>query len=781
MEPELREPGLPATARRATGTLRTGWTTGTCSAAAAKAATLALLTGLPQERVEVGLPRSPRRVTFEVARCRVGRGEAEASVVKDAGDDPDVTHGAELVARVAWAGGAGIRIESGAGVGVVTKPGLGLPVGGPAINPVPSAQITQAVWEALGEHACGLRVTISVPGGERLAKRTTNPRLGILGGISILGTTGIVRPFSTAAWRASVGQAIDVIAAQGLDTVVLSTGGRTERAAMRLYPDLEEVQFVEVGDFTGYALRRAVRRGLRRVAFVGMAGKLAKLAAGVLMTHWTRSRVEPDLLACLTQDAGGDPELVRAVAEANTARHAFELWAGAGLAGAYDRLCAQVARNLSRFVGGEPGGRGGAGRFRPARVRGEGPGVMGDGAGARIAVIGFGADGRLAAGGWTLLARASLVVGGRRHLERLAPPGVARVGFEDGLGAALDAIASCAGPVAVLASGDPGFFGIVRALAERFGPGSLTVVPALSSVAAAFARAGLPWDDALVVSVHGRDPRPALNACRAHPKVAVLTSPDFGPAEIARALSGLERRFVVAERLGEPGERVVEGDARETADRRWEDPNVVIVHDPRGGATPAGRGFPGRWTPKAWALPEEAFSRRAGLITKAEVRALALARLGPGVGDLVWDIGAGSGSVAVECARLGAAAVALDRDPAACEHVRRNAERHGVEVEVVCGEAPDALGSLPDPDAAFVGGGGAALPPILERCAARVSRTVVVALATLERVGVAEETLRRSGMAVEGTMLHACRLARLGDGHRLVGGNPIVVLSGVRR
>jgi cobalt-precorrin-5B (C1)-methyltransferase len=291
-------------------------------------------------------------VTFEVARCRVEPGEAEASVVKDAGDDPDVTHGAELVARVAWAGGARIRIEGGAGVGVVTKPGLGLPVGGPAINPVPRTQIAQAVREALGEHARGLRVTISVPGGERLARRTTNPRLGILGGISILGTTGIVRPFSTAAWRASVGQAIDVIAAQGLDTVVLSTGGRTERAAMRLFPDLEEVQFVEVGDFTGYALRRAVRRGLRRAAFVGMAGKLAKLAAGILMTHWTRSRVEPDLLACLTQDAGGDPELVRAVAEANTARHAFELWAGAGLAGAYDRLCAQVARNLSRFVGG---------------------------------------------------------------------------------------------------------------------------------------------------------------------------------------------------------------------------------------------------------------------------------------------------------------------------------------------------------------------------------------------------------------------------------------------
>jgi cobalt-precorrin-5B (C1)-methyltransferase len=161
-----------------------------------------------------------------------------------------------------------------------------------------------------------------------------------------------VRPFSTAAWRASVEQAIEVIAAEGLDTVVLSTGGRTERAAMRLYPDLDEVCFVEVGDFTGHALRRAAARRLARCVFVGMAGKLAKLGAGVLMTHWTRSRVDPDLLACLTADAGGHPDLVAAVGRANTARHAYELWAAAGLTAPCDLLCDQVAANLSRCCRG---------------------------------------------------------------------------------------------------------------------------------------------------------------------------------------------------------------------------------------------------------------------------------------------------------------------------------------------------------------------------------------------------------------------------------------------
>jgi cobalt-precorrin-5B (C1)-methyltransferase len=373
--PDLREPDLPRTAKAARRSLRPGWTTGTCAAAAAKAATAALLSGEPQTRVEVGLPRTGRRVAFAVERCTLdpaiasgatagpGGGWAEAVVVKDAGDDPDVTHGAHLTARVTLEAAPGVRLEGGEGVGAVTRPGLGLPVGGPAINPVPRQQITAAVGEALdaararGAEAepaawIGVRVVISVPGGERMARKTTNARLGILGGISILGTTGIVRPFSTAAWRASVEQAVDVLAAAGLDTVVLSTGGRTEQAAMRLYPDLPEVAFVEVGDFTGHALKRAVRRGLARCAFVGMAGKLAKLGAGVLMTHWTRSRVDPALLACLTADAGGDSALVEAVAGANTARHAYELWAQARLTGPCDRLCAQVAANLARFADG---------------------------------------------------------------------------------------------------------------------------------------------------------------------------------------------------------------------------------------------------------------------------------------------------------------------------------------------------------------------------------------------------------------------------------------------
>jgi cobalt-precorrin-5B (C1)-methyltransferase len=348
-EPELLEPDLPRTAKVRKQALRTGWTTGTCAAAAAKAATTALATGEIQETTEIGLPDG-RRVRFGVDECALTPTQAEAVVVKDAGDDPDVTHGARLTATVRWRAEPGLELDGGVGVGVVTKPGLGLELGGPAINPVPRAMITQSVGEAVDLSKQGVRVVISVPDGERMARKTTNARLGIIGGISILGTTGIVRPFSTASWRASVEQAISVLAAQGEDTVVLCTGGRTEKGAMRLLPQLPEVCFVEVGDFTGAALRRAVEYGLARVVFAGMAGKLTKLAAGVLMTHYTRSKVSLALLEDVTLKAGGPTDLAERVANANTARHAAELWDEAGLLAAAGReLCDRAARVLSRF------------------------------------------------------------------------------------------------------------------------------------------------------------------------------------------------------------------------------------------------------------------------------------------------------------------------------------------------------------------------------------------------------------------------------------------------
>jgi precorrin-6Y C5,15-methyltransferase (decarboxylating) len=393
-----------------------------------------------------------------------------------------------------------------------------------------------------------------------------------------------------------------------------------------------------------------------------------------------------------------------------------------------------------------------------------------------ITVVGIGCSGRPDI--QSLVSSAAVVVGAPRHLALVEAPRTHDLSGD--LDGAFEVIESTGGDAVVLASGDPGFFGIVRALAERFGRESLEVLPEASSVAAAFARAGMSWEDALVVSAHGRDPRPAINACRAHPKVAVLTSPEFGPANLAAELAGLGRRFVVAERLGEPGERVVETSAEGVIGEAWRDPNVVVVFDESRPGGPKGWVRPCRAVPKRWALVEEDFEHAAGMITKREVRALALARLGPGVGDLVWDVGAGSGSVAIECARFGAAVAAIERDETACGRISRNAADHGVHLSLVRGEAPEVLVGLPSPDAVFVGGTGGRLREILGLVATRVLRVAVVALIDVEQVIQAGALLEAGGLATDVVLSQAARLEPLAGHPRLTPTNPVFLISGVR-
>lgn len=485
------EPPLSPEVAGARG-LRTGWTTGTCASAAAKAATEWLAHGAPPEHVEVALP-SGQRVGFPVADVDPAHPH-RCAVVKDAGDDPDVTHGAHITAVAAWAdaepraathpsagvhvpatgdvadagqdglgadplgppatglpprlsgrngppgalsaassvpsaacagSGAGpmpeaearlepgtrpaaeeraggVELRGGDGVGTVTLPGLGLAVGAPAINPVPRRMIAQAVREVTQSPVV---ITVSVPGGQAMAAKTSNDRLGIVGGISILGTTGVVRPFSTASYRASVVQQVDVAAAQGERHLVLATGSRSDRAAQRLLPELAPVCFVEVGDFTGIALRHAAAAdvasaadraavanrgahdegmaaadsdargptnadagadatgatveggagaggGIERVTWVGMAGKIAKLAAGVLMTHYRRSKVDGELLAEVAIACAAPDAVVEAATATATARHFAEVCLAHDCHGPLVELCHRAARACEAHVSG---------------------------------------------------------------------------------------------------------------------------------------------------------------------------------------------------------------------------------------------------------------------------------------------------------------------------------------------------------------------------------------------------------------------------------------------
>ncbi len=312
--------------RKPMTSLRYGWTTGACATAAARAAFIGLHRGAPPQPVDILLPGG-RRVPFALASFCLGEGFAQASVVKDAGDDPDVTHGATIVARVsADAPGAGVSFRAGAGVGIVTRPGLPLAVGEPAINPVPRAMIRDNLEEAARELQVSFDaiVEISIPGGEEIAKHTLNGRLGVVGGLSILGTTGVVTPYSCAAWIDTIHRGVDVARACGVDHIAGATGSTSE-AAVRALHALPEEALIEMGDFVGGLLKYLRRNPVPRVTICGGFAKMSKLAQGELDLHSTRSHVDLSALAEIARGAGADAELAQRVAHANSALEALHL------------------------------------------------------------------------------------------------------------------------------------------------------------------------------------------------------------------------------------------------------------------------------------------------------------------------------------------------------------------------------------------------------------------------------------------------------------------------
>jgi cobalt-precorrin-5B (C1)-methyltransferase len=336
-----------------TKNLREGFTTGACAAAAAKACAHALVEGSPISTIETTLPIG-KKVTFELNRCELMDDYSICSIIKDGGDDPDCTHGAEITAKVSLNKTKDINIFGGEGVATVTQPGLGLEVGTSAINPVPRKNITEMVKEILdGSSFTGAQIEISVPDGKERAKKTLNSRLGLLGGISILGTTGIVRPYSTAAFRSSVVQAIDVAKSNGANTLVFTTGGRSEKYAMDMFPQLKEVAFIQVGDFIGAGLKRATKKNIDLIIIVGMMGKLTKMADGKMMTHASGSKVNTVMLSEMAKELGAKEEVVKEMAESQTARRVLELCDEHNHPEISDMVCERVNEKCLEHVEGK--------------------------------------------------------------------------------------------------------------------------------------------------------------------------------------------------------------------------------------------------------------------------------------------------------------------------------------------------------------------------------------------------------------------------------------------
>ena len=348
---DVKEKDLPVGKKKS---LRTGYTTGTCAAAATKAAISALVNGEKVVKVNVSLPKE-KHIMINIAWIRyVDEKSVTAAVIKDGGDDPDVTNGAEIWSTVSLLETSNkIIIDGGKGVGRVTKPGLGLEIGKAAINPTPLKMISRAIDEILGQqqkNRYGLSILISVPKGEEIAKKTDNPRLGIIGGISILGTTGIVIPYSTASFAASIRQSIDVSKAMGSDSVILTTGGRSEDFAREIFGNsIADHAYIQIGDFIGFSIKQCAIKKIKKAYVIGFIGKLTKMAMGIKQTHVKGSHVDMNFLAELAIRCGANNELVKKIKVANTARHVGELVDQFGLNMFYNVLCKEVYSHLSKY------------------------------------------------------------------------------------------------------------------------------------------------------------------------------------------------------------------------------------------------------------------------------------------------------------------------------------------------------------------------------------------------------------------------------------------------
>ena len=323
--------------------LRNGFTTGTCATASAKAAVLSIIKQQKIEVVDVTLPKG-NSIKIKIKNCEFSINSARCSVIKDGGDDPDVTHRAEIVVDVHLNENINqIEIDGGEGVGIVTKPGLGLEIDKPAINPVPKQMINENLKgiakEVLSKK--GIRVVISVPKGKEFALKTDNLRLGIIGGISILGTSGVVIPYSTASFAASIRQNLDVARALGNDTVVLTTGGRSEEFS-KILVDLPEHCFIKMGDFSGYTIQQCAKKGIKKAYVVGFIGKLSKMATGIKQTHVKGSKVNMSFLAELAKSSEANVDIIAQIKKANTARQIQEIIQENNLNEFFSKVCLKV-------------------------------------------------------------------------------------------------------------------------------------------------------------------------------------------------------------------------------------------------------------------------------------------------------------------------------------------------------------------------------------------------------------------------------------------------------
>ncbi len=555
--------------------LRSGFSTGACAAAAAKAAALALI-GEACAAVDLTLPTG-ETITLPLEDVEpLSPTAARATVRKDAGDDPDITDGVLVVVTIAL-GGDTLTFQAGDGVGTVTKAGLQLPPGEPAINPVPRQMITDAITDTLGP--VGATVTVSIPGGKALAEKTFNPRLGIEGGLSILGTSGRVTPKSEDAWLRSLLPQLDVARAAGHETLYLVPGGFGERAARELL-GAPAAAVIQTSNFIGEMLQACAARGVLEVVLVGHIGKLTKVAAGLFNTHsrWGDARLET--IAAMAAAEGASGPLVAQLLDLPTAEAAIPLLVEGNLTRVWDTIADRAAARASThaglpvacaLIGYDTTIIGRSRRLRPRT------GATG---GITVVGVGPGPSGWLTPAAWRAIRHADVIVGGKRHLAQFAPRPAIQVPIDANLPRVMADIRALRDRnVVILASGDPGCFGILATLRRELPDLAWEVIPGISAMQVALAHLGRGWDEVVFTSAHGRGVVNVVEAAFLRPRVLAFTDHTHTAQVIAQALldEGLDYPMVVLEHLGYPEERITRGLASVIVECSFDALSVIYI------------------------------------------------------------------------------------------------------------------------------------------------------------------------------------------------------------
>jgi len=572
--------------------LKPGLTTGTCAAAAARcAARLLTAKGIPKPdsitEIEITLPQGTC-VTVPVRNCcKISPSHARAEVIKDAGDDPDITHNAVIIADVYLMEnqtGSDITFEAGEGVGTITKPGLQLPPEEPAINPVPRKMIQDAVRAELGVR-CAIHVKLSVPGGKELARRTFNPKLGITGGISIIGTTGIVEPKSTDGWIRSLRPQIDVAVAAGHSCLTLVPGSHGEKAALEcfhIHPD----SIIQVSNFAGTMLDVCrAHPDVHGVNFIGHAGKVLKLAAGIWNTHSNAGDARMETLAALAATEGAPYPLVCKILDLTTAEAVVPLLDSAGLTVVWDAAARRASWRIAQKI------------EKPARViiTGYNLRILGDSAQQKnkqtknfwpegtavLAGVGPSGDTWLSGIVWRWITHADVLAGGSRQIEpfRLSHHEVIVFsGNVEKFCSVISDLCNRGKRVAIIASGDPCFYGLAASITRTAPALKLYIEPAVSAVQLAMARAGVVYaPDMVIASAHGRPISELNDILNRFSRGLILTDTVNTPQKIAsylRARIG-NCHLIVCERLGFSDERVSRGSAEYISTKQFDALSVV--------------------------------------------------------------------------------------------------------------------------------------------------------------------------------------------------------------